>query len=118
MRVGLLTRFWGSLGVALGAVSFVFFQFTLLWFIYLGLLLIARVPGGKPPAWKSGESIPWPTPGDRAAADMAAPLEDDQLPSSAEDGQPALPSEDDQLTSPAEDPEQSSPTEKGQSQQG
>ena len=39
MRTGLLTRFWGSLGVALGIVSFLFFQFALLWFIYLGLLL-------------------------------------------------------------------------------
>jgi hypothetical protein len=78
MRVGLLTRFWGSLGIALGAVSFVFFQFALLWFIYLGLLLLARVPGGRPPAWESGESIPWPTPGDRAAADMAPPDELEQ----------------------------------------
>jgi hypothetical protein len=107
MRVGLLTRFWGSLGIALGAVSFVFFQFALLWFIYLGLLLIARVPGGRPPAWESGESIPWPTPGDRAAADMAAPLEDDQL---------RPPPEDEQLTPPAEDLESPSPTDKGQSQ--
>jgi hypothetical protein len=32
MRTGLLTRFWGSLGMALGAVSFIFFQFALLWF--------------------------------------------------------------------------------------
>jgi hypothetical protein len=70
MRVGLLTRFWGSLGIALGAVSFVFFQFALLWFIYLGLLLLGRVPGGRPPAWGSGEAIPWPTPGERAAADL------------------------------------------------
>ncbi len=40
MRVGLLTRFWGSLGMALGAVSFLFFQFALLWFVYLGILLL------------------------------------------------------------------------------
>ena len=40
MRTGLLTRFWGSLGMALGAVSFIFFQFALLWFVYLGLLLL------------------------------------------------------------------------------
>jgi hypothetical protein len=68
MRVGLLTRFWGSLGMALGAVSFIFFQFTLLWFIYLGLLLAGWVPGGKPPAWQSGEAEPWPTPGEKAEA--------------------------------------------------
>jgi predicted small integral membrane protein len=70
MRTGLLTRFGGSLGMALGAVSFIFFQFTLLWFIYLGLLLLGFVPGGKPPAWQSGEAEPWPTPGEKAAAAM------------------------------------------------
>jgi hypothetical protein len=73
MRVGLLPRFWGSLGIALGAVSFVFFQFALLWFVYLGLLLLGRVPGGRPPAWATGESTLWPTPGDRAAKDLEGP---------------------------------------------
>lgn len=80
MRTGLLPRFWGSLGMALGAVSFIFFQFTLLWFIYLGLLLLGRVPGGKPPAWQSGEAEPWPTPGEKAAAAMdddEPPIEDE-----------------------------------------
>jgi hypothetical protein len=70
MRVGLLTRFWGSLGMALGAVSFLFFQFTLLWFIYLGFLIAGFVPRGKPPAWSSGEAEPWPTPGEKAAAEL------------------------------------------------
>jgi hypothetical protein len=68
MRVGLLTRFWGSLGVALGAVSFLFFQFTLVWFVYFGILLLRR--GSQPPAWAAGEPIPWPTAGDKAAAVM------------------------------------------------
>jgi hypothetical protein len=77
MRVGLLTRFWGSLGMALGAVSFLFFQFTLLWFIYFGLLLAGLVPGGKPPAWLSGEAEPWPTPGEKAAADLDDASDDD-----------------------------------------
>jgi hypothetical protein len=67
MRTGLLTRFWGSLGIALGAVSFIFFQFALLWFVYLALLLLGWVPGGRPPAWAAGEAVPWPTPGERAA---------------------------------------------------
>lgn len=67
MRTGLLTRFWGSLGIGLGAVSFIFFQFTLLWFIYVGLLLAGWVPGGRPPAWQSGEAEPWPTPGEKMA---------------------------------------------------
>jgi hypothetical protein len=67
MRTGLLTRFWGSLGMALGAVSFLFFQFAILWFVYLGLLLAGWVPGGRPPAWASGEAEPWPTPGEKMA---------------------------------------------------
>ena len=69
MRVGLLTRFWGSLGIALGAVSFLFFQFTLLWFVYFGLFLLGLVPGDRPPAWGSGESEPWPTPGEKMAGE-------------------------------------------------
>jgi MFS family permease len=101
MRVGLLPRFWGSLGIALGAVSFIFFQFAMLWFVYLGLLLIGRIPGGKPPAWESGEAIPWPTPGDKAAADLAPQAE-------------GLPEANGQLESPAED--QGKSVEKGQSQ--
>lgn len=87
MRTGLLTRFWGSLGMALGAVSFLFFQFTLLWFVYLGILLLGRVPGGKPPAWAAAEAIPWPTPGEKAAAEMAPP------PPSSEELEPSDPGE-------------------------
>ena len=78
MRTGLLTRFWGSLGMALGAVSFLFFQFTLLWYVYLGLLLAGWVPGGRPPAWETGEAMPWPTPGDKAAEELSSPEEQQQ----------------------------------------
>ena len=81
MRTGLLTRFWGSLGMALGAVSFIFFQFTLLWFIYVCLFLMGWAPGGKPPAWTSGEAEPWPSPGEKAAAAM----DDDEPPAEADD---------------------------------
>jgi len=72
MRVGLLTRFWGSLGIALAAVSVFFFQFALLWFVYLGLLLLGLVRGGRPPAWQSGEAEPWPTPGEKAAQQLGS----------------------------------------------
>jgi hypothetical protein len=71
MRVGLLTRFWGSLGMALGVAALLLLvQFTLIFFIYLALLLIGRLPGGKPPAWAAGEAIPWPSPGEKMAAEM------------------------------------------------
>lgn len=75
MRTGLVTRFWGSLGMALGAVSFIFFQFTLLWFVYLGLLIAGLVPGGRPPAWESGEAEPWPTPGEKASEAMGGDVD-------------------------------------------
>jgi hypothetical protein len=67
MRAGLLPRFWGTLGMALGVVSFLFFQFALLWFIYLGLLVSGRLPGGRPPSWEAGEAVPWPSPGEKVA---------------------------------------------------
>jgi len=71
MRTGLLSRFWGSLGMALGVAALLLLvQFTLIFFIYFGLLLIGKVPGGRPPAWAAGEAIPWPSAGEKAAADM------------------------------------------------
>lgn len=71
MRAGLLTRFWGSLGMALGVAALLLLvQFTMIWFIYFGLLLLGRLPGGKPPAWDAGEAVPWPTPGEKAAASL------------------------------------------------
>jgi hypothetical protein len=70
MRVGLLTRFWGSLGAALGVASIIFFQYTLLWIAYLGLLIGGWTPRGRPPAWAAGEAVPWPTPGEKAAESL------------------------------------------------
>jgi uncharacterized membrane protein len=76
MRTGLLTRFWGSLGMAIGIVILLgLFPLALIWFAYFGLLIVGKVPGGKPPAWEAGEAIPWPTPGERAAAELE-PSED------------------------------------------
>lgn len=80
MRTGLLTKLWGSLGMALGAVSFfpVFFQIAVLWFVYLGLLIAGRVPGGRPPAWAAGEAVPWPTPGEKASAELGGDEESER----------------------------------------
>jgi hypothetical protein len=69
MRVGLLTRFFATLGMAL-AVSLILLQPQLsllalmIWFAWLGLLILDRIPRGRPPAWAAGEAIPWPRPGD------------------------------------------------------
>jgi hypothetical protein len=71
MRVGLLSRFWGSLGMALGVASLILApEFALIFFIYFGLLAIGKLPGGRPPAWAAGEAVPWPTPGEKAAREM------------------------------------------------
>jgi hypothetical protein len=71
MRVGLLSRFWGSLGMALGVASLLLAPiFVVIFFIYFGLLAIGKLPGGRPPAWEAGEAIPWPTPGEKAAAEL------------------------------------------------
>ncbi len=77
MRVGLLPRFWGSLGVALGAGSILFPQYALIWFVYLGLLFAGWLPRGRPPAWQAGEAIPWPTPGERMAEQMSPDEQDE-----------------------------------------
>lgn len=75
MRVGLLSRFWGTLGMALGAASLLpaLPPFYMLWFGYLGVLFLGRAPAGSPPAWAAGEAIPWPTPGEKAAAELQPP---------------------------------------------
>jgi hypothetical protein len=67
VRTGLLTRFFGTLGMALGASLLFILQVALLglllWLVYFGLLLMGRVPSGRPPAWDAGKAIPWPSPG-------------------------------------------------------
>jgi hypothetical protein len=70
MRVGLLSRFWGSLGMVAG-VAFLLgplFFISLIWFAYFGLLTLGALP--RPPAWAAGEAVPWPTPGEKAAAEL------------------------------------------------
>ncbi|MGH2954243.1 MAG: hypothetical protein ACRDK9_09515 [Solirubrobacterales bacterium] len=79
MRVGLLTRFFATLGMALGAaLLFIVPAVALLtivaWFLYLGLIILDRVPGGRPPAWATGEAIPWPRPGEEPQEEPAQAL--------------------------------------------
>ncbi len=84
MRVGLLTRFWGSLGAVLGVASILVLQYTLLWIAYLGLLIGGWTPKGRPPAWAEGKAIPWPTAGEKAAESLEG--ESDPPASSDRDG--------------------------------
>jgi hypothetical protein len=79
-RVGLLTPFMGILGAIAGAL--IVFQLAGVsaiiqgfWLVALGLLLIGRWPGGRGPAWETGEAQPWPSAAQRRAelAGEAAP---------------------------------------------
>jgi len=71
-RVGLLTPFMGILGAIAGAL--VVFQLAgisavvqAFWLGALGALFLGRWPGGRGPAWETGEADPWPTAAQRRA---------------------------------------------------
>ena len=72
LRAGLLTRFLGSIGIALGASMILILPVAVLamlaWTAFLGLLFVGRVPGGRPPAWDAGEALPWPRPGEEQSS--------------------------------------------------
>jgi hypothetical protein len=66
MRVGLLPRLMGYLGIFVG----VLFLFPIGspvpviqagWMCALGYLFLGRWPNAYPPAWSQGEAIPWPS---------------------------------------------------------
>jgi hypothetical protein len=66
MRVGLLTRFMGVLGIICGALIVLPILSPLpivqtFWLGAMALLLAGRWPNGLPPAWVTGEAQPWPS---------------------------------------------------------
>ena len=66
MRVGLLTRFMGVLGIITGALQILPFGGPLpvvqsFWLLMLSLLFSGRWTGGTPPAWRTGNAEPWPS---------------------------------------------------------
>jgi hypothetical protein len=73
LRCGLVTRFLGSLGMALGASMILILPIAILamlaWTGFLGLTFVGRVPRGRPPAWDAGKAIPWPRPGEQVVED-------------------------------------------------
>ena len=79
MRSGLMTRFWGTLAMAVGIGTLLFGSVMLIGFMLLVALLITGWwPGARPPAWDAGVAIPWPKPGRPGDAppddtDLAAP---------------------------------------------
>jgi MFS family permease len=76
MRTGLLTRFWGAVGMAFGLFLIIPLvppiPGLVLWFAALGLMFLGFWPRPLPPAWAAGEAIPWQRPGD----DLGPPPEE------------------------------------------
>ena len=63
MRAGLFSRFMGILGIFVGILLVIPLGVQILqlfWFGALGLLFLNKWPGGRGPAWQTGEAIPWP----------------------------------------------------------
>ena len=66
MRVGLLTRWVGVLGIFTGVLIFLPIGGATLevvpafWMVAMGLLYAERWPGGDPPAWTSGKRVRGP----------------------------------------------------------
>lgn len=67
MRAGLLPRWLAMLGIFAGLLFLPLFgssTFQLIptfWMVAVGILFLGRLPGGDPPAWATGEAMPWPT---------------------------------------------------------
>jgi hypothetical protein len=98
MRTGLIVRFWGALGMALGLFLiiplFPPIPGLVLWFAVTGLMFLGLWPRPLPPAWEAGEAIPWQRPGD----DLGPPPEERGTPGTVEGSgrevaEPPLPEE-------------------------
>lgn len=78
MRVGLLSRFMGVVGAIIGALYVLPILagplvVQLFWLIALGVLFLGAWPGGRGPAWATGEAVEWPS----ARRSLAAEPEDE-----------------------------------------
>lgn len=81
-RAGLVSRFLGYVGVAIGALTGLSalmtvagqppilnpFVIQIFWIGALGLIFVNRWPNGRGPAWDSGQAKPWPTAAEQRAA--------------------------------------------------
>jgi len=79
MRIGLLTRFMGVLGIALGPALVLGFGLLVLplWLVALGVMFLGRWPRGMPPAWTTGRAVPWPSGAGVLGRDEAPPVDVD-----------------------------------------
>ncbi len=73
IRVGLLTRWMGVIGIFSGILILLPIGGATLeivpafWMLGMGILYLGRWPNGDPPAWAAGEARPWPTQAERRA---------------------------------------------------
>ena len=76
MRVGLLTRFMGILGIIVGVLAVVQLDLPQLirtfWLVALGLMIAGRLRQ-RPPAWETGRQQPWPSQQQLREQRMASP---------------------------------------------
>ncbi len=81
IRVGLLSRFLGILGVIVGGTFILPLDqqgvIRVVWLVALSVLVLGRWPGGTPRAWITGEAAPWPTQQELREARTAARSERD-----------------------------------------
>ena len=93
MRVGLLTRLWGTLGMALGVSVLLPTSLVglVIFFLAIGFLILGIWPGARPPAWETGEAIPWPKGGEEPQASGGPDSGEEPAlpPGVADDDQPA-----------------------------
>jgi hypothetical protein len=91
-RAGLLSPFMAILGVIAGVllvlqlVPLVPIVIQAFWLGAVGALFLGNWPGGRGPAWESGEPDPWPSAAERRG--LATPQDD-----GANGGEPAAPAE-------------------------
>jgi hypothetical protein len=78
MRVGLLTKFLGILGIVVGALYVLGMVFPLgtdvirlFWLIAVGLVILGWWPGGRGPTWETGVAEEWLSPAQRRAVEQA-----------------------------------------------
>jgi hypothetical protein len=80
MRAGLLSRFMGVVGIVVGALVVLPLGFgpilQLFWLGALAMLFLDRWPGGRGPAWETGEAVPWPSAAQRQGLAPAADGDD------------------------------------------
>ena len=95
IRVGLLTRFMGVIGAIVGALYIIPLGpgpvILLFWLLAIGVLFAGRWPGGRGPAWETGEAIEWPSgrvgaPADEGDEGDEAPVEEPSAPAAGNGG--------------------------------